>query len=88
MPLRLAWAMTIHKGQGMSLDLVNVSLKYVFAHGQAYVALSRARSLQGLHISDYNPDCVIVRPALLSVLHHTSIAVLQHCALGHARINV
>lgn len=52
MPLRLAYAVTIHKAQGLTLDRVFIDFDSgMFAHGQAYVAFSRARSLEGLEIS-------------------------------------
>ena len=51
-PLRLAYAVTIHKAQGLTLDKVFIDFDFgMFAHGQAYVAFSRARSLDGLSIS-------------------------------------
>jgi len=55
-PLKLAWALTIHKSQGMSLDCVIIDINNVFEEGQAYVALSRVKCLEGLFIKNMNPS--------------------------------
>jgi hypothetical protein len=65
LPLRLAWAITIHKSQGMSLDNAEIDLRSTFAYGMGYVALSRVRTLSGIKLIGFNPDALRVDPKVL-----------------------
>lgn len=64
-PLRLAWAMTIHKSQGVTLDEAFMDLNEAFVEGQGYVALSRVRTLDGLHLAGYNEKALLVHSLVL-----------------------
>lgn len=59
-PLRLAYGITIHKSQGMSLDKLVVDCSRIFEKGQAYVAFSRIKTLDGLYLFNFNPQKVMV----------------------------
>ncbi len=63
-PLRLAYAMTVHKSQGMSMDAAVIDLSRAFEYGQGYVALSRVRRLAGLHLLGLNARALEVHPAV------------------------
>lgn len=64
-PLRLAWAITIHKSQGMTLDAAEIDLGDAFEPGMGYVALSRVRSLGGLKLMNLNEMALTVHPKIL-----------------------
>ncbi|PWG64709.1 DEAD/DEAH box helicase [Bifidobacterium callitrichidarum] len=61
-PLRCAWAITIHKSQGMTLDRAVMDLRRTFAPGMGYVALSRVESLDGLYLAGGNERMFLVSP--------------------------
>lgn len=64
-PLRLAWAMTVHKSQGMSMDEAVIDLSQAFEYGQGYVALSRVRRLSGVHLLGMNQRALAVHPDIV-----------------------
>jgi len=66
LPLRLAWAITVHKSQGMSMDEAVMDLSSVFEFGQGYVALSRVRRLSGLYLLGWNKKTFLVHPEILA----------------------
>jgi ATP-dependent DNA helicase PIF1 len=64
LPLRLAWAITIHKSQGMSLDAAEIDLSRTFTPGMGYVALSRVRSLEGVYLNGINQMALAMSPEI------------------------
>jgi len=72
-PLKLAYAITTHKSQGMTLDKVKVFLGNCFEYGQAYVALSRARSKEGLFIASGNRKAIRAHPEALNFYGYHSL---------------
>jgi hypothetical protein len=75
-PLRLAWAITIHKSQGLTFDQAVIDVGAAFAHGQTYVALSRCRNLEGLILKQkVNLKNIITDPAVSAFMKKAQIEV-------------
>lgn len=74
LPLRLAWAITIHKSQGMSLDAAEIDLSRSFTPGMGYVALSRVRSLDGVFLNGINQMALTMHPQIFTFDEHLRTA--------------
>ena len=66
-PLRLAYAITVHKSQGMTLDTAEVDLSNAFVEGMGYVGLSRVRSLKTLYLKGFNQRSLMVSPVARAI---------------------
>lgn len=66
-PLRLAWAITVHKSQGMTLDAAHIDLSRAFVEGMGYVALSRVRGLKDLYLTGMNSIALRVSPEAMEI---------------------
>lgn len=80
-PLRLAWAITVHKSQGMTLDAARIDLRKAFVEGMGYVALSRVRSLDGLSLVGINQMALKISDEALKI----DATLRKKAADDHAR---
>jgi len=75
-PLRYAWAITVHKSQGMTLDAAQIDLSKTFTFGMGYVALSRVRTIEGVELLGFHDDALLMHPEILKLdkeLHQKSV---------------
>ncbi|KAK9164184.1 hypothetical protein Syun_005086 [Stephania yunnanensis] len=70
-PLILSWALSVHKCQGMTLDVLHTDLSRAFGCGMVYVALSRVRTLEGLHLSGFDASKIAANPKVLEFYQNT-----------------
>jgi hypothetical protein len=86
-PLKAAWAITIHKSQGLTFDRAIVDAEAAFAFGQVYVALSRCRSLEGLVLSTpLAPRAIKTDPLVRRFIDRTKDGAPDEVTLHHARV--
>ena len=84
-PLCLAWALTIHKIQGATLEMAEMDIgQSIFEYGQTYVALSRIKSLDGLYLSDFHPFKIKANPLVKQYYNNLS----NLCKYNHVNDNV
>ena len=82
-PLRLAWAITVHKSQGMTLDAARIDLRKAFVEGMGYVALSRVKNLDNLYLTGINKMALTVSEDALAIddqLHIQSAQAIKKFA--------
>ena len=65
-PLRLAWAITIHKSQGLTFERAIIDANAAFSHGQVYVALSRCKTFEGMVLSTRIPQSAVITDAAVT----------------------
>lgn len=88
-PLKLAWAITIHKSQGLTFEKAIIDAEAAFAHGQVYVALSRCKTLEGMVLSSpiassgVDTDEAVLRYDKWALQHPPSEELLQKAKLGY-----
>ena len=86
-PLKLAWAITIHKSQGLTFDRAIIDAQAAFAHGQVYVALSRCRTLEGMVLSSpLSPRAIKTDRAVLQFIEQAGANVPTAEKLALAKI--
>ncbi|MCR4773250.1 MAG: AAA family ATPase [Prevotella sp.] len=84
-PLRLAWAITIHKSQGLAFNHAIIDVSHSFAHGQAYVALSRCKSLEGMVLSEPITSDAIINDSCVDNFNKSAEAARPTMETLHAQ---
>jgi len=86
MPLRLAWAITIHKSQGLTFEKAIIDAKSSFAHGQTYVALSRCKTLEGLVLMNpINENSIITDNRVITFNENVSKNQPENAVLNESK---